>query len=548
MPGYDVQTTSKNQFNEFKCAVCKLLLRKAIQLTDGKRICLSCYDESEHKSTDEFMEYAESINGGPLSIIPEKGYFHDRFARRIVSGIEVYCSFKSDGCDWVGPVKAFKEHVDKCDKRSTSCTKCDHHVPKNLMYKHLSEDCPGRTTKCEVNGEDMKATALEAHDRTRNPQFFTCDECNMKLQPEQMLDHKKLWCHNANGVCPFTDEGCDHGEVMNKKGMLQHIKENLIYHVLLLLGHLKIITRALSDVQAKLCAMKDGIYEEMRTLKQIVDDIQSKIIRWTDYLQEQLQSQATVVEDTKNMAIKCESSLRDVIADKEKCQAQLMDIQTKTFTHESQMQEHLAAFGDMQKQFNVLTDKIEALRAAVYEIRKYQQRILGQGAKPTLQIPVHPPLESSDYIVTYNGEMTWKISGVTQKRQEAILNKTRSFYSPPFFTSPSGYMCCGRIYMNGDGPAKGTHISLFFVVMKGPYDALQQWPFSKKITLMLLNQDGGSHHEESFMPDLSSSSFERPKKETNIASGSPFFYSLNALESYGFLKDDTIFVRIKVNA
>jgi len=108
MPGYDVQTTSKNQFNEFKCAVCKLLLRKAIQLTDGKRICLSCYDESEHKSTDEFMEYAESINGGPLSIIPEKGYFHDRFARRIVSGIEVYCSFKSDGCDWVGPVKAFK--------------------------------------------------------------------------------------------------------------------------------------------------------------------------------------------------------------------------------------------------------------------------------------------------------------------------------------------------------------------------------------------------------------------------------------------------------
>ena len=286
---------------------------------------------------------------------------------------------------------------------------------------------------------------------------------------------------------------------------------------------------------------------DLRMFKQIVDDIQSKVIRWTDYLEEQLQSQAIVVEDTKNMATKCESALRDIIADKEKCHSQLMDIESKTFTNELQIQEQLTAFGDMQKQFNVLTDKIEALKAAVYEIRKSQQRILGQGATPTLQIPVHPPLDSSDYIVTYNGEMTWKISGVTQKRQEAILNKTRSFYSPPFFTSPSGYMCCGRIYMNGDGSAEGTHISLFFVVMKGPYDALQQWPFSNKITLALLNQDGGSHHEESLMPDLSSSSFERPKKETNIASGSPFFYSFNALESCGFLKEDTIFVRIKVN-
>ena len=39
-------------------------------------------------------------------------------------------------------------------------------------------------------------------------------------------------------------------------------------------------------------------------------------------------------------------------------------------------------------------------------------------------------------------------------------------------------------YMNGKGP----HLSLFFVVMRGDYDALQTWPFQKKITMMLLDQ------------------------------------------------------------
>jgi len=35
--------------------------------------------------------------------------------------------------------------------------------------------------------------------------------------------------------------------------------------------------------------------------------------------------------------------------------------------------------------------------------------------------------------------------------------------------------------LSGDGSGKNTHISLFFVVMKGEYDALQTWPFQKKV-------------------------------------------------------------------
>ena len=52
-----------------------------------------------------------------------------------------------------------------------------------------------------------------------------------------------------------------------------------------------------------------------------------------------------------------------------------------------------------------------------------------------------------------------------------------------------GYKMCARIYLNGDGISKKLHMSLFFVVMRGEYDALLQWPFRQKVTRLLLDQD-----------------------------------------------------------
>ena len=72
----------------------------------------------------------------------------------------------------------------------------------------------------------------------------------------------------------------------------------------------------------------------------------------------------------------------------------------------------------------------------------------------------------------------------------------------------SGYKMCGRLYLNGDGMGRGTHISLFFVLMKGNCDALLSWPFRRKVTLMLLDQNNQEHVIDAFRPDPNSSSFK----------------------------------------
>ena len=68
---------------------------------------------------------------------------------------------------------------------------------------------------------------------------------------------------------------------------------------------------------------------------------------------------------------------------------------------------------------------------------------------------------------SYNGTLLWKIESYQRKRQDAINGVKTALYSPPFYSAQYGYKMCAKIYMNGDGFGKGSHLSLFFVVMKG---------------------------------------------------------------------------------
>ena len=121
---------------------------------------------------------------------------------------------------------------------------------------------------------------------------------------------------------------------------------------------------------------------------------------------------------------------------------------------------------------------------------------------------------------TYNGVLLWKIDDFARRRKEAVDGVTMSLYSIPFYTSRHGYKMCARVYLNGDGMGKGTHLSFFFVVMKGPFDALLPWPFKQKVSLTIINQAGKKHITDTFGPDPQSNSFQRPtQKEINVASG-----------------------------
>ena len=148
---------------------------------------------------------------------------------------------------------------------------------------------------------------------------------------------------------------------------------------------------------------------------------------------------------------------------------------------------------------------------------------------------------------SYNGTLIWKIPEIQRRRHEVKIGKTISLYSAPFYTSRQGYKACLRLYMDGDGCGKTTHLSFFLTLMKGEYDALLEWPFRHTVTLTLLDQDGAKNIAQSFKPVPTSSSFQRPKNEMNIASGCPMFAPLSVLNNSSYVKDDTMFLKCQID-
>uniref|UniRef100_A0A670HMN8 MATH domain-containing protein n=1 Tax=Podarcis muralis TaxID=64176 RepID=A0A670HMN8_PODMU len=149
---------------------------------------------------------------------------------------------------------------------------------------------------------------------------------------------------------------------------------------------------------------------------------------------------------------------------------------------------------------------------------------------------------------TYDGVLIWKVEEVGWKRQEAVAGRASAIFSSAFYTSRYGYKMCLRLYLNGDGSGRNTHLSLFFVLMKGPNDALLKWPFNQKVTLMLLDQDHREHVIDAFRPDMTSSSFLRPIGALNVASGCPLFCPLSKMAARdSYIRDDTLFIKAIVD-
>ena len=151
----------------------------------------------------------------------------------------------------------------------------------------------------------------------------------------------------------------------------------------------------------------------------------------------------------------------------------------------------------------------------------------------------------------FTGVYVWKVNELGRRYHEARMGRMTSLYSPPFYTSTHGYRLRLRAYLYGDGSGKGTHISLFIVLMKSEYDDILSWPFRHRVTLSLINQNNPLSAEAAimrkFVPNPESSSFQKPKDTFNIASGFPEFAELHILHNSSFVKKDTIYFRVKLD-
>ena len=149
---------------------------------------------------------------------------------------------------------------------------------------------------------------------------------------------------------------------------------------------------------------------------------------------------------------------------------------------------------------------------------------------------------------TLNGELIWKIDKIDFRMTQARSGKVAVLHSAPCYTKQYEYKYCTRLYLQGDGMGRSTHVSLFFVVMKSEYDQLLNWPMLKRITFELINHVNETESViESFVSNPRSSSFQRPTNNMNVASGCPMFISIERFLTGGFVVDNCAYIKTIVH-
>ena len=223
------------------------------------------------------------------------------------------------------------------------------------------------------------------------------------------------------------------------------------------------------------------------------------------------------------------------------------NLENKTADHEVLLEENGRNTEDLRQQNTSLTRQLEA---ALETIRRLERKVESDEHVQAIRNVALADLEEyvrQQQVCSYDGALLWKIDDYARRKNDAISGRQTSFYSPCFYTSRQGYKVCARVDLNGDGMGKNTHISVFFVVMRGQYDALLRWPFRQKVTIMLLDQDNVEHVIDAFRPDPNSFSFQPPRREMNVASGCPLFCSLAELNKHAYVRDDVMFMKIIVD-
>uniref|UniRef100_G3VZZ2 TNF receptor-associated factor n=1 Tax=Sarcophilus harrisii TaxID=9305 RepID=G3VZZ2_SARHA len=359
---------------------------------------------------------------------------------------------------------------------------------------------------CVNDGCTWKGTIkeYEAHDEVC-PKFpLTCEGCGKKkILREKFQDHVKA-CGKCKGPCKFHVVGCT--EMVENEKQQDHEIQKVAEHLCMLLNFVLEARNFHGDI-GPLLGQGDmgGWGNNSLTL-------------------------GSEVSKSSELLERCETLERKTVTFENIVCVLNREVERVSMTAEACSRQHRLD----QEKIETLSTKVQQLERSIglkdLAMADMEQKIL--------------EMEAS----TYDGIFIWKITDFARKRQEAMAGRSPAIFSPAFYTSKYGYKMCLRIYLNGDGTGRGTHLSLFFVVMKGPNDALLRWPFNQKVTLMLLDQNNREHVIDAFRPDVTSSSFQRPVSDMNIASGCPLFCPVSKMESKNsYVRDDAIFIKAIVD-
>ncbi|XP_053923449.1 TNF receptor-associated factor 3 isoform X2 [Cuculus canorus] len=488
--------------DKYKCEKCHLILCNPKQTECGHRFCETCMNALLSSSSPKCTACQEGI-------VKDK-VFKDNCCRRELLALQIYCRNENKGCKEQLSLGQLLLHLKTdCQFEELPCPRadCKEKVLRKDLPDHVEKTCKYRETTCKYCKSQVPMIMLQKHEDTDCPcVMVSCPhKCSVKTLMRSEGTNQQIKAHEASSAVQHVNLLKEWSNALeNKVALLQN--ESLEKNKSIQTLHNQICSfeieierqkEMLRNNESKILHLQRVIDSQAEKLKELDKEIRPFRQNW-----EEADSMKSSVESLQNRVTELESV--DKTAGQGARNTSLLE--TQLSRHDQMLSVHDIRLADMDLRFQVLET------------------------------------------ASYNGVLIWKIRDYKRRKQEAVMGKTLSLYSQPFYTGYFGYKMCARVYLNGDGMGKGTHLSLFFVIMRGEYDALLPWPFKQKVTLMLMDQGPSRRHlGDAFKPDPNSSSFKKPTGEMNIASGCPVFVAQTVLENGTYIKDDTIFIKVIVD-
>ncbi|XP_078357981.1 TNF receptor-associated factor 2-like [Oculina patagonica] len=558
MPGYTLSLNSTVD-ERYLCSLCSNLLKDPVQTGCGHVYCNSCITDLK-RDDGSFICLVDKTPFAAEQV------FLDNFMKREVLSLVVACPNTSDGCVWKGEVRYIEKHLLSCPAERESCPNysCGQRVKRSDLQRHVEQECLYRPQPCPFCGDTITAIVLKNHQAQDCKMYpVQCRGCGKEGIPRgEMANHLSPIngdCEAVERNCAFQQIGCSESKKMKQSEAKKHNELSSIFHLNLLLTFVLRLEEQVKSSLAAGGAFGGGISDHWmrgseRSISSAISSIDTVVRETTDMRQKLQDNSERLVRLERTVASHGErqpvaptfSSLQSGNMTEE-ISRRLTNAENGSNNIEFLLSETGREINDVKQEVSSLKRQLDN---AVDSIRRLERRMESTEHNMALRNVVLSDIEEyvrRQQVSTYDGTLLWKITDYARRRNDAITGRQTSIYSPCFYTSRHGYKMCARLYLKGDGMGKGTHLSLFFVVMRGEFDALLRWPFRQKVTMMLLDQDNVEHVIDAFRPDPSSSSFQRPRRESNIASGCPLFCPLSELNNHAYVRDDAMFLKIIVD-
>ncbi|XP_071359242.1 TNF receptor-associated factor 5 [Trachinotus anak] len=513
---------------EFVCPICRGVVLNPQQNSCGHIYCFHCLQGLLESSSPSSPVCP--VDG---AVITPAEVFQDNCCKREISSLEVFCT-NSPQCTSVITLHHLQEHLRSCQYEQLQCTNpgCRAVLQRRYLQEHLTSGCAHRMEPCPHCRQLLRLSLIQDHVQSLCPDVeVDCpNSCYQKVPRHKLTEHGEL-CPEVLIDCSYKRFGCS---VQDKRGEVKLHEDAAVNH------HMLLVLRSNTNLEQQV-----GVLQEEALLRQQEVQTDSLLLAGLQKKIRPLLQQSSCHEHIVSTAQRTLSRQEDVLSTVQ------LDVQQV-----SRGLPGLEELEQLRKSLDAVMQEVstaEALREHLGSLEENLRRHSGILDLHASQLSHNKQRLQELEATSYDGKLIWKIQDFRKRKEAEAKGQPPCLSSMPFHTGRCGYKMAIKAYLNGDGEGRGTHLSLYVVLMPGDFDALLPWPFRQTVSLSILDQSGaGNHRSLSFRPDPTSKSFQQPATESasNVAVGFSCFISLTKLEapqSAAYVKDDTLFVKVKVD-